>query len=166
LSQLSGKSKRRLFNNHLNDSTMSTATATKPKKGKNTEMTPEEQVAMYAQNYLHTCERIAQLEEDKAALKEHLEDYYQETKNANIAGLLTVQERASGVKLTGASGKRMDMLKEQLIRELPKGYVKEEMKLDLGRMYASVDTDASLRALLREAGLNLEQNTIIVLKAA
>lgn len=145
---------------------MSTVTATKKRTARNAAPpTPEEQAILDAEDYLRLKSQIAGLEEILKTTGERICAYYKETGRADIGGLLAIQERNNPVKITGANGKRLDMLLERLMKELPEGYVKEQKKLDLGRMFASLDSDPALRALLNEAGLKLEQETSLVLKA-
>lgn len=144
---------------------MSTTTKLRKSRAAKAPLTPEEQMTADAQEYLHINDRISELEAQKAAVKERLENWYRETGQVDLGGLLTVQERNNPVKISGATGKRLEMLLEKLMKELPAGYVKEQKKLDLSRMYASVDVDPVVRALLNEAGLSLVQETCVVLKA-
>lgn len=103
----------------------------------------------------------AQIEEVEDALIEH----YDNTGETVIAGLLTVVERNNAPRISGAEGKRREMLLEKLIQELPTGYVREKRDLDIARMYASVDVDPTLRSLMKEAGLQFEQTRSIIFKA-
>jgi hypothetical protein len=132
---------------------------------KNITRTPEEQAAADAQELLHLRSQIKEWEAKVKEIENKLAAWYGETGDASIGGLVQVQERNNPVKLIGAEGKRKELLVERLIKELPAGYVKESKSLDLGRIYASLDSDPSVRALLNEAGLQVVQETSLVFKA-
>jgi hypothetical protein len=127
--------------------------------------TPEEQATADAQELIQLRSQIKEWEAKAKEVEQKLAAWYKETGDANIGGLVQVQERNNPVKLVGAEGKRRDMLIERLLKELPTGYVKESKSLDLGRIYASLDSDPSVRALLNEAGLQVVQETSLVFKA-
>lgn len=132
---------------------------------KNITLSPEQQAAADAQELLQLRSQIKELEAKSKEIEQKLATWYTETGDANIGGLVQVQERNNPVKLIGAEGKRREMLVERLIKELPGDYVKQSKSLDLGRIYASLESDPSVRALLNEAGLSVVQETSLVFKA-
>ena len=127
--------------------------------------TPEEQVAADAQELLQLRSQIKEWEAKCKEVEQRLAAWYEETGDLTPGGLVQVQTRNNPVKLVGAEGKRKEMLVEKLIKELPAGYVKESKSLDLGRIYASLDSDPAVRALINESGLQLVQETSLVFKA-
>ena len=94
---------------------MPTVTKRKSRKA----LTPEQAIYTKAEQYLLTCESIAGLNKEKDILKTELGEWYADNGGEAIGGLLTVQERTTPVKITGASGKRKEMLIEQLMQETP-----------------------------------------------
>lgn len=134
-------------------------------KSKTIELTPEMQAEADAKALLEHRRIVLEHEAKIQEIEDRLEDYYKITGYSEIAGVLSVQERNNPPRIEGATGKRLEMLKERLIRELPVDYIKESKSLDLSRMDASLDSDPVLRAMLHEAGLRIERKTTIVFKA-
>jgi hypothetical protein len=71
-------------------------------------------------------------------------------------------ERLNPAKLVGATGKAMDLKTNQLIARLSDDYKTQKLNLPL---IASVwDSDATVRAIVKDLGLTIEQTSSVSLK--
>lgn len=121
-----------------------------------TELTPDELAVLLANTIVRSKAQIKQLEEQIAKDEEQLRTYVSVHGKKTI-GPLEAYERANAPTLSGASGKTLDVLKEQLCNELDSTYWSK--KLELGKMMAALDADVNLKAHLKAKGLTIEQKT-------
>ena len=110
------------------------------------------------------AKRILEIREQKAALdkelklaQERLIEWAVQNGHKTLFGLLTVAHKQNPPKLHGATGELLKIYTEKLLIELDAVYVKEEKSLDLKRMAAGLETDATLSALLKVKGLSILQ---------
>ncbi len=135
-------------------------------KSRNTaERTPAEQAAKDAQQLLDIRQEMKDLAELEAEVIERLKAYCQESGEKEVGGLVKLVERLNPPKLVGADGKRLEALKNKLVTELPKMYIKESATLDLGLILASLDSDPALKAQLQVTGLQIVQESSASFKA-
>lgn len=127
-------------------------------------LSPSQQLENDARSLLDYRKSIVELESKIVEIEARLKAHYSSTGDTEVAGLIAFTQRVNPPRLDGATGKRMEMLKEKLLRELPSDYVRTSNSLDIGRMEASVSSDPILRAMLNESGLKITRTTSISIK--
>jgi hypothetical protein len=120
--------------------------------------TPE----LKAENLLLTRAKIKELQEKEATLVQELRDYVKETGAKDIGNLLAY-EKTGAAKMEGLENKALKVAQEQLLNSLDTTYVKKS--LDIGKMYAALQTDKALLGYLAEKGLKITQGVDIYFKS-
>lgn len=132
---------------------------------KDVALTPEAQAELDAKKLLEIRAEMKGLAELEKEVIDRLMDFFSEHDTKEVGGLVKLVERLNPPKLVGADGKRLEALKNKLITELPKMYVKESASLDLGLILASLDSDPALKAQLQVTGLQIVQEPSFSIKA-
>lgn len=100
--------------------------------------------------------KIAELEKQEEDVIVELRAHVVETGQTNI-GCMLAYERLGVAQMTGLENKSLKVAQEQMINEPGLAtYVKTA--LDVGKMYAALQTDKALVGHLSEKGLKIEQN--------
>jgi hypothetical protein len=115
-----------------------------------------------AQELLAVRHQQVELKEREPALVEELREHVKSTGEKEIGGLLAY-ERTGAAKLEGLENKAMKVAEEQLMNGLDGTYVKRS--LDVGKMFAALQTDKALVGHLAEKGLKIVQSTELYFKA-
>ncbi len=108
--------------------------------------------------------KIAELEKQEDDVVVELRAHVTETHQTNI-GCMLAYERLGVAKMVGLENKSLKVAQEQMINEPGLAtYVKTS--LDVGKMYAALQTDKSLVGHLSEKGLKIEQDKAWYFKLA
>jgi hypothetical protein len=115
-----------------------------------------------AQRLLDLRAKIKAMEQQEVELIAELRAYVKDT-GAKDVGNLQAYEKTSAAKLEGLENKALKVAQEQLINSLDPTYVKKA--LDVGKMFAALQTDKALVGHLAEKGLKITQGVDIYFKA-
>lgn len=109
-----------------------------------------------ANELINVRAQIKQLQEKESVLQSELKAEVLASGRTDFGDVIAY-ERTGVAKLEGLENKALKVATEQLINSLDPTYVKKT--LDVGKMYAALQTDKSLLGHLAEKGLKITQQT-------
>lgn len=137
---------------------------TKAKAKTLAEMTCAELADYHAENLVAKRNTVKELTEQLEAHEAYLRNFYVEQgiQPGTVINGVQFTERFNPAKLVGATGKAMELKQSQLIARLADDY--KTTKLNVGLIASVWESDATVRALVKDLGLEVEQNYSVSLK--
>jgi hypothetical protein len=114
-----------------------------------------------AEKLRHLSIEINNLTQVKKGVEEELRAFVAETGEKDLGAVLAY-ERAKPAKLSGAEGKRLEMMQEEIMNTFP-DYTKRS--LNVTDMAKNIEIDTVLQDFLEQIGLGIEQEVEIYFKS-
>lgn len=122
-------------------------------------MTEKEAIKM-AERLMKTKVEIKDLKNEESEMTEKLREYVKETSNTDL-GSVMAYSKSTAPKIVGLEGKKLKQAIENLLESVDPVYIKETSKsLDLKEIASSIDTDKTLKSLLKKAGLKIHTEEV------
>jgi len=105
--------------------------------------------------------QLKNMENLKKNYEDELRDYVESTGVRDL-GVMVAYEKSSAPKLVGFEGRKMDMVKQEIMERFP-DYVRKN--LSVADIAVNIESDKTLAAYLKKVGVGIEQKSEIYFKS-